>query len=102
ESTVGGQQRVGDAQHISVPGPVAEDQCDELVVAERRHAMAQQLLARPIVRRQFFHRTTAKRILSECRRSVASCSRWTSSRPGPTRAVRSPPPAAPWTKRARS
>ncbi len=38
----------------------AEHQRDELVVAERRRAVAQQLFARTIVGRQVFHRTTAQ------------------------------------------
>ena len=52
-----GQQRVGDAQRVPAPRPMAEHDRDELVVAERRDSVTQQLLSRPIVRRQVFHLT---------------------------------------------
>ena len=57
------QQLVRDAQHPTAPRSLADDERDELVVAKRRGAVPQQLLSGPIVQRQFFHRTTAARIL---------------------------------------
>ena len=49
QPAVRGQQRVGDAQRAAATRAVADDQRDQLVVAERRRAVMQQLLARPIV-----------------------------------------------------
>ena len=49
------QQPVGDRQRAGVAAPAAEHQRDELVVAERRCTVTQQLLARPIVERHFSH-----------------------------------------------
>lgn len=63
QPAVRGQQGVRDAQRIAATGSVAEDQRDQLVVAERRRPMVLELLARPIVGQQVFHRTTAERIL---------------------------------------
>jgi hypothetical protein len=50
------EQLVGDVEGTGTTPAAAEDERDELVVSERRHAARQQLLARPIVGRQRSHR----------------------------------------------
>src|SRR5262249_40902955 len=55
------EQRVGDRERVAAARPVADDQREQLVVAERRHTMTAQLLARPIVGRQVLHLTPSLR-----------------------------------------
>ena len=49
-------------ERVRAAAAAAEDERDQFVVAERRGAVPQQLLARPIVRRQVFHRTTRRTV----------------------------------------
>jgi hypothetical protein len=51
------KQLVGDDQRAGTRAAAAQNERHELVVAKRGRAVAQQLLARPIVGRQVFHRT---------------------------------------------
>jgi len=52
------QQFVGDAKRARARPATAEHERHQLVVAERRRAVAQQFLARAIVGRELSHRTT--------------------------------------------
>ena len=49
------QQLVRDGQRVGAAAAAAQHHGDELVVAERRHAVARELLARTIVGRDVFH-----------------------------------------------
>ena len=55
QTAVRGEYSVCDGERAATPAAAAEHERDELVVAKRRGAVTQQLLARPIGRRQFLH-----------------------------------------------
>ena len=111
------------AQRVAAPGAAAEDERDQLVVAERRRAVPQELLARPIVGRQIFIslfmllavnrppdlarsarrgqiRTRYTRPMSSI--GVASSCRWPLSRRSPARPAATPPTRKCSRRRARS
>ena len=67
-------------QRARPPRAAAEDERDQLVVAERRRAVARQLLARPIVGRQVFHLYYSRPACSGSRESRVSRRGFTVSR----------------------